>query len=260
MNIHYKQAKKISYGGTRSLSDVRYVVIHNTGNSGDTAAGNASYFSRYGDGNNRNAGAHFFVDQSGVIYQTIKLDRIAWAVGDPAHTNSRGAGALHNKCTNTNSVSIELCDIVKKDPSKKMIASVRALIKHIREKCPNAKTVCRHYDCSGKNCPERMTNETPTKKKRWLDFLEDIGEKKKDTHVYPTVDLKFGDKGEQVKRLQRCLNKIDDADLTVDGSFGKATLKAVNSFKKKHGLSATSGKVGAKTRAKIKAELEKKKK
>lgn len=256
MKIHYKQAKPISYGGTRALSSVRFVVIHNTGNENDSSAGNASFFSRYGDGNTRNAGAHFFIDQDGVIYQTIKLDKIAWAVGDPVQTTSHGAASLHGKCTNTNSVSIELCDIVSKNPSKAMIESTKEVIAYIRQHCKNAKTVCRHYDVSGKDCPERMTNATDTKKKRWLNFLEAIGERE----PYPTVDLKFGDTGEQVKRLQRCLNKLDNAGLTVDGSFGKATLKAVNAFKKKHGLSATSGKVGAKTRALIKNELEKKKK
>jgi N-acetylmuramoyl-L-alanine amidase CwlA len=263
MKIHYKQAKPISYGGTRALSSVRFICIHNTGNKNDTSAGNASFFSRYGDGNKRNAGAHFFIDQDGVIYQTIKLDRIAWAVGDPVQTTSHGAASLHGKCTNTNSVSIELCDIVSKNPSKAMIKSTKEVIAYIRQHCKNAKTVCRHYDVSGKDCPERMTNATDTKKKRWLNFLEAIGERKhakKSAPAYPTKDLQYGDTGEQVKRLQRCLNKIDDADLKVDGSFGKATLKAVNAFKKKHGLNATSGKVGTKTRALIKNELEKKKK
>ena len=252
----FVQAKKISYGAERSLAGVRYIVIHYTGNAGDTARGNASFFHRYGDGNTRNAGAHFFIDQDGVIYQTIKLDRIAWAVGDPVQTTSHGAASLHGKCTNTNSVSIELCDIVSKNPSKAMIKSTKEVIAYIRQHCKNAKTVCRHYDVSGKDCPERMTNATDTKKKRWLNFLEAIGERK----PYPTVDLKFGDTGEQVRRLQRCLNKLDNADLTVDGSFGKATLKAVNAFKKKHGYNPTSGKVGVKTRAKIREELEKKKK
>lgn len=252
----FVQAKKISYGAERSLAGVRYIVIHYTENDGDTAKGNASYFHRHGDGNTRNAGAHFFIDQDGVIYQTIKLDRIAWAVGDPVQTTSHGAASLHGKCTNTNSVSIELCDIVSKNPSKAMINSTKEVIAYIRQHCKNAKTVCRHYDVSGKDCPERMTNETDTKKKRWLNFLEAIGERKS----YPTVDLKFGDTGSQVKRLQRCLNKIDKAGLRVDGSFGPATRKAVNAFKKKRGMNGTSGKVGPKTRAKIREELEKKKK
>lgn len=74
---------------------------------------------------------------------------------------------------------------------------------------------------------------------------------KKKNPVYPTVTLQIGDKGEQVKRLQRCLNKIINAELDVDGSFGTATHKAVKRFQKKYGLSV-DGSVGPKTRAKIK--------
>ena len=38
------QAKSVSYGGTRSLSTPKYIVIHYTGNDGDTAQGNGNYF------------------------------------------------------------------------------------------------------------------------------------------------------------------------------------------------------------------------
>lgn len=263
----FVQAKKISYGAERSLAGVRYIVIHYTGNTGDTARGNASFFHRYGDGNTRNAGAHFFIDQQGAVYQTIKLRCTAWAVGGDIITRRGGGASLHLKCTNTNSVSIELCDCATKNPSPAMIKSVKQVIAYIREYCPNAKQTVRHFDVTGKSCPARMTGETAAGRKRWADFLRAIGEAKKDTTVakknapeYPTADLKSGDTGEQVKRLQRCLNKIDKAGLRVDGSFGPATRKAVNAFKKKRGMNGTSGKVGPKTRAKIREELEKKKK
>lgn len=259
--IHYKQAKKISYGAERSLNSVKYVCIHYTGNSGDSAAGNASYFSRYGDGNTRNAGAHYFVDQRGAIYQTIKLDRVAWAVGGFV-SKANGGASLYGKCTNSNSVSIELCDCATKDPSAAMIASVKQVIKAIRKQCPNAKTVCRHFDCSGKSCPARMTDETNAGRKRWADFLVAIGEKKESINTTvvvkksplacPTVTLKYGMTGTQVKRLQKCLNEISNAGLEVDGSFGPATLKAVKAFQKRYRLEV-DGVVGPITRAKIKA-------
>ena len=207
------------------------------------------------DGNQRNAGAHFFVDQSGDVYQTVKIKYKAWSVGGDIVTRKNGAASLHGTCTNTNSVSIELCDCAKKDPSAKMIKSVRGVINYIRESCPNAKTICRHWDVTGKSCPARMTGATAAGRKRWKDFLEAIGEAKKVEVKAPTKDLKFGDEGEQVKRLQRCLNKIDRAGLRVDGSFGPATLRAVNIFKAKHGLSGKTGKIGPKTRAKIRALL-----
>lgn len=37
MEIHKLLAKSISYDGERSLEDIKYIVIHYTGNTGDTA-------------------------------------------------------------------------------------------------------------------------------------------------------------------------------------------------------------------------------
>lgn len=250
MSFPYVQAKPISYGAARSLKSVKYIVIHNTGNDGDTAKGNASYFHRHGDGNERYAGAHFFVDQQGHVYQTIKLGFTAWAVGDGLNTKRDGAASLYGICKNSNSVSIELCDIVRKDPSTDMIKATKKVIKYIREYCPNATHICRHWDVTGKPCPERMTGHSDSGKKRWQNLLKALGE----SVPYPTETLKYGAEGSQVKRLQRCLNKIDKAGLTIDGSYGPATLKAVKTFQKKHGLEV-DGIAGPKTRAKIKELL-----
>lgn len=75
---------------------------------------------------------------------------------------------------------------------------------------------------------------------------------KKNSEVpYPTENLWRGLTGEQVGKLQRCLNKLIDAGLKVDNSFGPATEKAVKSFQKKYKLEV-DGSVGPKTRAKIK--------
>ena len=48
--------------------------------------------------------------------------------------------------------------------------------------------------------------------------------------------LRKGDKGLQVKRLQRLLNWAIDADLVVDGDFGSKTLDAVKLYQKTYGL------------------------
>lgn len=57
-------------------------------------------------------------------------------------------------------------------------------------------------------------------------------------------DLKIGDEGEDVKRLQTALK------LTADGDFGRATRAAVIAFQSNAGLRA-DGIVGAKTRAEL---------
>ena len=55
------KAKPVSYGGTRSLDKIKYIVIHYTGNDSrtDTAKAECNYFK---NGNTRYAGAHYFVD------------------------------------------------------------------------------------------------------------------------------------------------------------------------------------------------------
>lgn len=148
-------AKQISYSNKkREKKDIKYIVIHYTGNDNDTAEGNANYFKNV---NTREAGAHFFVDQNGVMVKSIDLNRTAWAVGGAKYNT--GGGRLYGEVTNANSVSIELCDIKSKDPSDKMMKGVCKVIKYIQKYCPNAKTIIRHYDVNGKPCPLRMISE-----------------------------------------------------------------------------------------------------
>lgn len=73
---------------------------------------------------------------------------------------------------------------------------------------------------------------------------------------YPVIDLKKGDTGSQVKKLQKCLNKIMGTKLAIDGSYGPATTKAVKAFQKKYKLTV-DGMAGPQTRAQIKRVLKK---
>ena len=164
------QAKPISYGGTRALSAVKYIVIHYTAGNDDTAIAECNYFK---NGNTRSAGAHFFVDQTGACYQSIPINRSAWSVGG-FYTKANGAGSYYNICTNFNSVSIELCDNLNKDPSAKQIAATKTLVKYIQSQCPNAKTIIRHWDVNGKCCPARMAGTNNTK---WNSFRTAITSK-----------------------------------------------------------------------------------
>ena len=254
-----KQAKPISYGGTRLLKDVKYIPIHYTGNVGDTAKNNVDFFAK---GNTREAGAHFFVDQMANVWQSIPMNRTAWAVGlgggKPNYSN--GGASLYGKCTNYNSVSIELCDCATKDPSPAMIKAVKELVAHIQKSCPNAKTLCRHWDVTGKSCPARMTG---TNNKKWTDFKKAITSTKGSTTTLttkstklsaPIINLVKGNKGEQVKVLQRCLNKLINAKLDVDGSYGNLTEKAVKAYQKKKKITQ-DGMCGPVTRAHIKTDL-----
>lgn len=170
MIIRKKKAKSISYDSVhkRKMTDVEYIVIHNTGNRGDTAKGNANYFAT---ANSRQAGAHFFIDRKGQIYKTIDLTRTAWSVGGSGYARTNGAGSYYGKCKNTNSISIELCDIVDKYPSEKQIKACKWLIKRLKKKCPNVKSILRHWDVNGKPCPQKFVGKN---NKFWAQFKEDV--------------------------------------------------------------------------------------
>lgn len=159
MKIKKLLAKSISYDSKkRSRKNVKYIVIHYTGNNNDTAKNNATYFAK---GNTRQAGAHFFVDKAGKVYKSINMNRTAWAVGGAKYTNclETGGGTYYSKCTNYNSVSIELCSYTKGYPTDKQVQACKDLIKYIKKYCPNAKTIIRHFDVNGKCCPAPMASK-----------------------------------------------------------------------------------------------------
>ena len=167
INKEYK-AKTCSYStNVRKLEDVKYIVIHYTGNEGDTAINNCKYFAQ---SNNRAAGAHFFIDQAGNICQSIDPKYTAWAVGG-CYSTSNGAGNYYKICTNANSVSIELCDLADGQPSWKMTAATRKLVLYIRKMCPNAKTIIRHWDVNGKDCPTTMVGKNNEEWKTFKQFI-----------------------------------------------------------------------------------------
>lgn len=162
-----RTAKKISYGSSRNLNTIIAVVIHYTANKGDTARNNADY---YATGNTRAAGAHIYVSCNGDIAYSIPIDRVAYAVGGK-YSTSNGAGLRYGKVTNTNSISIELCDCATKDPSWEQMLACRQLYLWLKSECPNLNQVVRHWDVNGKSCPVRMIG---TDNIKWKHFLNKV--------------------------------------------------------------------------------------
>lgn len=167
IKINTLKAKAISYGAKRSRSSVSHIVIHYTGNNGDTAENNAKYFAT---SNTRAAGAHFFVDKEGQVWKSIPMNRTAYAVGG-LYSTSNGAGSYYKKCTNANSVSIELCDLASGSPSWKQLVAARRIVKYIQKYCPNAKTIIRHWDVNGKVCPATMAGKDNKEWKRFHNYV-----------------------------------------------------------------------------------------
>ena len=170
------KANKGNYGSKRNVSNIKYIVVHYTANDGDHDESNANYFKN----NVVKASAHYFVD-SDSITQSVPDDYTAWSVGGKKYSNCciTGGGKYYGKCTNGNSISIELCDDIKNGviyPSAKTIDNAIELTKNIMKKYGiDAGHVIRHFDVNGKNCPAYWCG-TAEKNKKWLtEFKDKLG-------------------------------------------------------------------------------------
>lgn len=148
-------------GGMRTAKDIQYLVYHYTGNDGDHAAANAKY---YRDTIVR-ASAHYFVDDTDV-YCSVPDLVIAWAVGGKRWTDcaKTGGGTLHGVVTNTNSISIEMCDTVRDGQimaTERTLDRAATLGRELMEKYSiPLKNVVRHFDVTGKHCPAYFMDST----------------------------------------------------------------------------------------------------
>lgn len=149
---------KTNYSANR-VEKIKYIVIHYTANNGDTAKGNAEYFSRSA---NLGASAHYFVDEN-EVWQSVPDTDTAWHCGAKTYR--------HNECRNSNSIGIEICS--RKDSSGKYylkadaVANAIALTRKLMSKYNiDANHVLRHYDVTGKTCPLPMVEDPG----QWANF------------------------------------------------------------------------------------------
>ncbi len=121
----------------------KYIVIHYTGNTTDTAKANSEYFKSV----NRSASAHYFVDETSV-YQVVEEKDAAWSVG-----KNYGKNNLFHTVKNSNSINIEMCSTQGKISDatfQNTIELTRSLMKKYNIPAAN---VYRHYDVCSKQCP-----------------------------------------------------------------------------------------------------------
>lgn len=246
-----KKCHKSNYDVFKSR-EIKYIVMHYTGNPKDAAAGNANYFT----GANRNVSAHFFVDDDS-IWQSVGLKDVAWHAG----AYDKNSFAYHAECRNVNSIGIEMCCTAGNyDMSAQTVELsaqlCAALCKYLGITDVD-KYVLRHYDVIHKDCPRPMVQNTArwtAFKKRVKEILKESEPKaEKDTFVKVELrQLKKGMSGDDCQMLKVLLKakgylKIDPM---ANKKFGDKTEQAVIAFKKKNGLSA-NGIVAEKTWAKL---------
>ena len=155
-----------NYGGSRAASQIRYLVYHYTGNDGDMAANNAKYFQN----NIVKASAHYFVDDT-TVWRSVPDLKVAWAVGGKKYANAdkTGGGTMYGVITNTNSLSIEMCDTIRNgvyQASEATLANAAALGRALMEKYGiPIENVYRHFDVTGKHCPSYLVSA-----QKWAEF------------------------------------------------------------------------------------------
>ena len=139
-------------------SDIEYIVVHYPGNTA-TALNQAKYYSRC----SRVVSAHFVVDSDGSVYQTLGCNLSAYHV------------VSSKKCTNKNSIGIDLCALKLNTSSNKAsdddwyhsdmcMNSAAQLVSFLMNKynIPIYR-VLRHNDVTGKICPASMCGRKKNK-------------------------------------------------------------------------------------------------
>ena len=164
--IKEQLANSENYDGSRNASQIRYLVYHYTGNDGDKAANNAKYFQN----NIVKASAHYFVDDT-TVWRSVPDLKVAWSVGGSKYANAdkTGGGTMYGVITNTNSLSIEMCDTIRNgvyQASEATLANAAALGRALMEKYDiPIENVYRHFDVTGKHCPSYLVSA-----QKWAEF------------------------------------------------------------------------------------------
>lgn len=150
MNILFVPADPSNYYSGRGGNSIKYIVMHYTANDGDTDEGNAHYF----QGAGRRASAHYFVDEDSVT-QSVRDNDAAWHCGGALESSHH---PLRGICMNRNSLGVEMCsDIVggKYTITPQTVDRAVELVKYLMAKYGiDVDHVVRHYDVTGKLCPE----------------------------------------------------------------------------------------------------------
>lgn len=144
-----KRLTKVNYnkGNNRKIN---YIVIHYVGGEG-SAENNCKYFERF----YRGASTHYFVGHKGEVWQCVSDKDISWHCGAIKYK--------HKLCRNANSIGIEMC--CRKGSNwyfeNETVTATLALVKELMTKYNiPAANVIRHYDVTGKKCPEPYVRNT----------------------------------------------------------------------------------------------------
>lgn len=189
----------------------RYIVIHYVG-AVSSAWANSLYFKN----TYRGASANWFVDDIEAV-QVVKDSDRAWQCGDGLKKGN--GGKWYGKCTNSNSIGIEMCCFMnngKLDISEKTIANTIELVKELMAKYNiPVENVIRHYDVTNKVCPAPFVED----ESRWNDFKARLGQPISHSIAQPT-EPNYTGKITYQAYVNGWLPEVNKCDNTNDGYAG----------------------------------------
>ena len=247
MVIYNKLSNRGNYGAWRDTDVIKFIVMHYTGNDGDTAKANCNYFAN----NVVKASANYFVDDNS-IYRSVPDDYVAWSVGGSKYSDcaTTGGGKFHGQCTNTNSISIEMCDTVRDgriDVSDATLKNAVELCRMLMNKynVPISRVIC-HFDVTGKACPNFGNGSwIYGERKDWKKFKamlegDDMTEAEVEK-IVRNILAGYDTKPSEWAKDADTINKAKKLGITVDGSRPQGYAKREEVFQMLIGFAEKMG-------------------
>lgn len=163
--IQYTNSNHTSYLKDRKIE---YIVVHYTAGTSSTPGSAKNVIDSIYINGNTDVSADYTIDQGGVYsYNPDPKNRYTWHCGGSLNSEyaSYGGGAHYGKCTNKNSVGIEVCSDNNSgyveyantsdwSYSRQCITLLTELVKYLMQKYNiDINHVIRHFDVTGKLCP-----------------------------------------------------------------------------------------------------------
>ena len=244
----------------RNGNPITYVVCHYLG------VPNADNPDLYGGG----YGGHYYVSRSGQVFKAANpRTAVTWHCG--GGLQGSGGHTFYGQCTNYNSIGIE-CGVNYTDKnakdgdgdnnkwyfSEETQESLVWLVSQLMDEYGiSFDHVIRHYDVTGKICPNPyVKNNGLNGNWTWDEFKANLKQYRKngtitipDQSEAPAPEPQYtpvtalplvqGNTGDLVREMQTLLNACGYNCGTADGIFGKKTAEALSAFRKANKMTST---------------------
>lgn len=191
-----RAGKQIAYNYSERYGErIKYIVIHDTGNS--SAGANADAHFNYFNGGDRQSSADFFVDDTQILRVNDYYKYYTWHCGD-----GHGKYGISNR----NSVGIEFCVNSDGNRAKAIDNTLQITRELMAELNIPIDRVVRHYDASRKNCPASMSENNWAE---WYEFKKRLqNEEELTMNQYEELKQLISDLTETVKELAVDVNNL----------------------------------------------------